>query len=62
MMTTLLRMACLLVAGVVFGSWWLAVALVLLAIPLPWIALHVANDQAPPNLAATTSPTGDTDH
>jgi hypothetical protein len=43
----LVRVACLLVAGLVSGTWWLAVLFALLSIPLPWIAVLVANDQAP---------------
>jgi hypothetical protein len=43
----LVRMSCLVIAGVVYEIWWLAVAFVLLSIPLPWIAVLVANDRSP---------------
>src|SRR5690349_19894061 len=43
----LLRMPCLILAGIFHDTWWLALAFVALSIPLPWIAVLIAND-APP--------------
>jgi hypothetical protein len=43
----LVRLSCLVVAGIVYETWWLAVAFLLLSIPLPWIAVLVANDGPP---------------
>lgn len=34
-------------AGILHETWWLALGLVLLSIPLPWIAVVVANDRPP---------------
>jgi hypothetical protein len=44
----LVRMSCLAVAGILHNTWWLALTLALLSIPLPWIAVLIANDH-PPN-------------
>ena len=41
------RMICLVAAGIVYETWWLAVAFALLSIPLPWIAVLIANDRPP---------------
>lgn len=41
------RVSCLAAAGVLHGTWWLALTFVLLSIPLPWIAVLVANDGPP---------------
>ena len=41
------RISCLAVAGVLHGTWWLALVFALLSIPLPWIAVLVANDRPP---------------
>ncbi len=43
----LLRMPCLVLAGVFHHTWWLALAFVAVSIPLPWIAVLVANDRPP---------------
>jgi hypothetical protein len=42
-----LRMPCLILAGIFYQTWWLALAFVVLSIPLPWIAVLVANDRPP---------------
>lgn len=44
------RIPCLVLAGVsymAFGSVWIAVALIVLSIPLPWVAVLIANDRLP---------------
>ena len=41
------RMSCLAVAGILHNTWWLALVLALLSIPLPWIAVLIANDRPP---------------
>lgn len=44
------RIPCLVLAGVcylVFGNPWIAVALIVLSVPLPWIAVLIANDRLP---------------
>lgn len=43
----LLRLPCLILAGIFYETWWLALAFVLLSIPLPWIAVLIANDRPP---------------
>ncbi|MDQ2789757.1 MAG: DUF3099 domain-containing protein [Actinomycetota bacterium] len=41
------RIPCLILAGVFYQIWWLALAFVVLSVPLPWMAVLVANDRAP---------------
>lgn len=43
----LLRLPCLVLAGIFHETWWLALGIVLLSIPLPWIAVLIANDRPP---------------
>ncbi len=43
----LLRLPCLVLAGIFHQTWWLALGFVLLSIPLPWIAVLIANDRPP---------------
>lgn len=43
----LLRMPCLVLAGVFHHTWWVALGFVIVSIPLPWIAVLVANDRPP---------------
>jgi hypothetical protein len=43
----LLRLPCLVLAGIFHDTWWLALGFVLLSIPLPWIAVLIANDRPP---------------
>ncbi|SDC45619.1 Protein of unknown function [Actinokineospora iranica] len=42
-----LRLPCLLLAGVFHETWWLALGFVALSVPLPWIAVLIANDRPP---------------
>ncbi|MQA09113.1 MAG: DUF3099 domain-containing protein [Pseudonocardiaceae bacterium] len=42
-----MRFPCLILAGFFYQTWWLALALVVLSVPLPWIAVLVANDRPP---------------
>lgn len=42
-----LRLPCLILAGILHDTWWLAVGLILLSVPLPWIAVLIANDRPP---------------
>ena len=42
-----LRLPCLILAAVFHDIWWLALGLVLLSVPLPWIAVLIANDRPP---------------
>lgn len=42
-----LRLPCLILAGVFYETWWLALGLVLLSVPLPWVAVLIANDRPP---------------
>jgi uncharacterized membrane protein len=42
-----LRLPCLILAGIFHDTWWLALGFVALSIPLPWIAVLVANDRPP---------------
>ncbi|MBV8996966.1 MAG: DUF3099 domain-containing protein [Pseudonocardiales bacterium] len=41
------RIPCLLLAGVFYQTWWLALTFVLLSVPLPWMAVLIANDRGP---------------
>jgi hypothetical protein len=41
------RIPCLVLAGIFYHTWWLALAFVVISIPLPWIAVLVANDRPP---------------
>jgi hypothetical protein len=41
------RIPCLLLAGVFYKTWWLALIFVVLSVPLPWIAVLIANDRSP---------------
>ncbi|WP_018331608.1 DUF3099 domain-containing protein [Actinomycetospora chiangmaiensis] len=48
-----MRIPCLVLAGffgIAFGWTWVAVALIVASVPLPWIAVLIAND-APPRKA-----------
>lgn len=42
-----LRFPFLILAGVFYDIWWLALALIVLSIPLPWMAVLIANDGPP---------------
>lgn len=41
------RIPCLILAGIFYQTWWLALALIAISIPLPWVAVLVANDRPP---------------
>ncbi|MGH8922539.1 MAG: DUF3099 domain-containing protein, partial [Actinomycetes bacterium] len=41
------RIPCLVLAGVFYQTWWLALGFVVLSVPLPWMAVLIANDSAP---------------
>jgi hypothetical protein len=43
----LLRLPCLILAGIFHETWWLALGFVLLSVPLPWVAVLIANDRPP---------------
>ncbi|MFC5287768.1 DUF3099 domain-containing protein [Actinokineospora guangxiensis] len=49
-----LRLPCLLLAGIFHETWWLALGFVALSIPLPWVAVLIANDR-PPRRAETVN-------
>jgi DUF3099 family protein len=42
-----LRFPCLILAGIFYHTWWLALLFVVLSIPLPWVAVLIANDRPP---------------
>lgn len=42
-----LRIPCLVLAVVFVHIWWLALALIVLSVPLPWVAVLIANDRPP---------------
>ncbi|GAB3489211.1 DUF3099 domain-containing protein [Amycolatopsis cihanbeyliensis] len=42
-----MRFPCLILAGVFYHTWWLALAFIVLSIPLPWVAVLIANDRPP---------------
>jgi hypothetical protein len=42
-----LRLPCLIAALACYQTWWLALGFLLLSVPLPWIAVLVANDRPP---------------
>jgi len=42
-----MRLPCLILALVFYQTWWLALGFVLISIPLPWIAVLIANDRPP---------------
>ncbi|ANZ41647.1 hypothetical protein BBK82_42570 [Lentzea guizhouensis] len=47
-----LRIPCVVLAVLFAEVWWLALALILLSVPLPWMAVLIANDR-PPRKAET---------
>ncbi|HEX4248574.1 MAG TPA: DUF3099 domain-containing protein [Pseudonocardia sp.] len=42
-----LRVPCLVLAAVFYHTPWLAASLIILSIPLPWMAVLIANDRLP---------------
>ena len=41
------RIPCLILAGVFAHVWWLAIGFLVISVPLPWVAVLVANDRPP---------------
>jgi hypothetical protein len=41
------RVPCLVLAGIFHGTWWLALAVLAVSVPLPWMAVLIANDRPP---------------
>jgi hypothetical protein len=41
------RIPCLVLAGIFHGTWWLALAALAVSVPLPWMAVLIANDRPP---------------
>ncbi|QRP43950.1 DUF3099 domain-containing protein [Amycolatopsis sp. FDAARGOS 1241] len=41
------RIPCLILAGLTYHTWWLAVTFLVISVPLPWIAVLIANDRPP---------------
>jgi hypothetical protein len=42
-----MRVPCLVVAALLYQTPWLAATLIILSIPLPWMAVIIANDRLP---------------
>jgi hypothetical protein len=42
-----MRVPCLILAVIFMQTWWLMVFFVLISIPLPWVAVLMANDRSP---------------
>lgn len=42
-----LRFPCLILAGIFYETWWLSLAFIVLSVPLPWMAVLIANDRPP---------------
>jgi DUF3099 family protein len=40
-----MRLPFLIAAGVFYETWWIALGLVVLSVPLPWMAVLIANDR-----------------
>lgn len=41
------RIPCLILAGVFYQTWWLALTILVISVPLPWMAVLIANDRSP---------------
>ncbi|WP_328607957.1 DUF3099 domain-containing protein [Amycolatopsis sp. NBC_00345] len=41
----LCRIPCLVLAGLTYHTWWLAITFLVISVPLPWIAVLIANDR-----------------
>ncbi|WP_410639914.1 DUF3099 domain-containing protein [Amycolatopsis sp. lyj-346] len=41
------RIPCLIAAGLTYHVWWLALTFLAISVPLPWIAVLIANDRPP---------------
>jgi hypothetical protein len=42
-----MRFPCLILAGIFYHTWWLALTFIVLSVPLPWMAVLIANDRPP---------------
>jgi hypothetical protein len=42
-----IRIPCLVLAGIFHQTWWLALVFVAISVPLPWMAVLIANDRPP---------------
>jgi hypothetical protein len=42
-----MRIPCIVLAVLFAKFWWLALGLILLSVPLPWMAVLIANDRPP---------------
>ncbi|TWP49019.1 DUF3099 domain-containing protein [Lentzea tibetensis] len=42
-----LRFPCLILAALFAHTWWLALGFIVLSVPLPWMAVLIANDRPP---------------
>jgi len=42
-----LRVPCIVLALVFHQTWWLALGFLVLSVPLPWVAVLIANDRPP---------------
>ena len=41
------RIPCLVLAGLTYHIWWLALLFLAISVPLPWVAVLIANDRPP---------------
>ena len=41
------RIPCLILAGLTYHLWWLALTFLVISVPLPWMAVLIANDRPP---------------
>ncbi|WP_027927344.1 DUF3099 domain-containing protein [Amycolatopsis benzoatilytica] len=41
------RIPCLVLAGLTYHTWWLAIMFLVISVPLPWVAVLIANDRPP---------------
>ncbi|MFF0149599.1 DUF3099 domain-containing protein [Amycolatopsis sulphurea] len=41
------RIPCLVLAGLTYHTWWLALTFLIISVPLPWVAVLIANDRPP---------------
>jgi len=41
------RIPCLILTAVLHDTWWLALAILAVSLPLPWMAVLIANDRPP---------------
>jgi hypothetical protein len=48
------RIPCLILAGLTYHVWWLALGFLAISVPLPWIAVLIANDRLPRKVEANS--------